>query len=97
MYAAILHLTFPPERHDEVVRFLRDEMTPVIRDNPGFVDFRVLDDGTPGQLVMIDTWQRREDSAAAIQRPEAVAAHDRYTELEIAVTVATRYTVVACS
>jgi quinol monooxygenase YgiN len=94
VYAAILHLSCPPERHADVVRFLADEMLPVIRANEGFVDLRVLDSGTPGELVMIDTWRRREDSAAAGQRPEALAVHARYTELGISVTTAGRYTVV---
>jgi hypothetical protein len=43
---------------------------------------------------MIDTWRRREDSAAAAARPEAVAVHARYTELGITVTAASRYAVV---
>jgi len=94
MYAAILHLAFPPHRHDEVIRFLADEMLPVIRGNPGFVDFRVLDAGSPGELVMMDSWVRREDSVAAGQRPNAVAVHGRYAELAITVSSATRYTVV---
>ncbi len=95
MYAAILHMTFPPERHDDVVRFLRDEMLPVIRDNAGFIDFRVLDPNSPGELVTIDTWERREDSVRAIQRPDAVAVHSRYADLGLEVASATRYTVVA--
>ena len=95
MYAAILHMTFPPERHDDVVRFLRDEMLPVIRDNAGFIDFRVLDPNSPGELVMIDTWESREDSVQAIQRPAAVAVHSRYADLELEVASATRYAVVA--
>jgi quinol monooxygenase YgiN len=94
MYAAILHVSFPPTRHADVVRFLDEEMLPIIRANDGFVDFRVLDPGTPGELVMIDTWRRREDSAAAAQRPEAVAVHGRYADLGITVTAASRYAVV---
>jgi quinol monooxygenase YgiN len=97
MYAAILQLTFPAERHDEVARFLRDEMMAVIRDNEGFVDFRVLDAGTPGELVIIDTWHRQEDAMAAIQRPSAQGVHARYAELGIAVASATRYSVLAFS
>ena len=95
MHAAILHITFPPERHDDVVRFLRDEMLPVIRDNAGFVDFRVLDPNSPGELVMIDTWERREDSVRAIQRPAAVAVHRRYADLGLVLASASPCTVVA--
>ena len=69
MYAAILHLSFPPENHTDVVRFLGAEMLPVIRDNDGFLDFRVMDAGVPGELVMIDIWRRREDSEAAGAKP----------------------------
>jgi hypothetical protein len=36
MYAAILHVSFPPTRHADVVRFLDEEMLPVIRANDGF-------------------------------------------------------------
>jgi hypothetical protein len=43
---------------------------------------------------MIDTWRRREDSAAAAQRPDAEAVHARYTDLGITVTAASRYAVV---
>jgi quinol monooxygenase YgiN len=94
MYAAILHVSFPPTSHADVVRFLGDEMLPVIRANDGFLDFRVLDPGTPGELVMIDTWRHREDSTAAAARPDAAAVHARYTELGITVTAASRYAVV---
>ena len=94
MYAAILHLTFPPENHAAVVEFLRDEMLPVIRDNAGFRDFRVLDAGVAGELVMIDTWDRREDSEAAGTHPSAVHVHQRYAALGIEVSSARRYEVV---
>lgn len=97
MYAAILQMTFPPERRDEVVAFLRDEMTPVIRDNPGFLDFRVLESDTPGTLTMIDTWESRSDSAAAGGTAAAVAVHTRFDDLGLAVAAATRYTVVSHS
>ena len=93
MYAAILYLTFPAERHAEVAAFLVDDMGAVIRDNAGFVDFRVLDGGRAGELVIMDTWERREDSAAASAKPEAVAVHERYTALGIAVAKADRYEV----
>jgi quinol monooxygenase YgiN len=91
MYAAILYLTFPADRHEDVVAFLVDEMAAVIRDNEGFVDFRVLDPGRPGELVMIDTWVRQEDSANALQKPEAQAVHARYQDLGIAVARGDRY------
>jgi quinol monooxygenase YgiN len=88
-------MRFPAGRRDEVVRFLHDEMLPVIRANPGFLDFRVLDAGdTPGALVMIDTWERAEDAASAGQAPAAVAVHGRFADLELSVAEATRYTVV---
>jgi quinol monooxygenase YgiN len=94
MYAAFLHLTFPPERHAEVSAFLVDEMGAVIRDNDGFVDFRVLDAGRPGELVIMDTWSQRDDSAAALRKPAAQAVHDRYTALGITVVQAARYELV---
>jgi hypothetical protein len=72
-------------------------MVPVIRDNAGFIDFRVLDAGVPGELVMIDTWHRQEDSRAAAQHPAAVAVHERYQALQITVEAANRYSVVAAS
>jgi len=97
MYAAILQLSFPPERHDEVVRFLCEEMMAVIRDNDGFVDFRVLDAGAAGELVIIDTWNRREDAVAAMRRSSAQAVHERYAEMNITVVSAKRYSVLATS
>jgi quinol monooxygenase YgiN len=97
MYAAILYLSFPPANHTEVVRFLGEEMLPVIRDNDGFVDFQVMDAGEPGELVMIDTWRRREDSEAAGAKPAAVSVHERYAALGITVSTARRYEVVVAS
>jgi quinol monooxygenase YgiN len=97
MYAAMLHVNFPPANHDEVVRFLGKEMLPVIRDNDGFIDFQVMDAGMPGELVMIDTWQRREDSERASARPAAIDVHERYTALQIRVSAAARYEVVVAS
>ncbi len=94
MYAAILRMRFPDEHREAVVRFLRDELVPVIRDNPGFRGFQVLDAETPGELVMLDTWDSPEDSAAAGQRPEAVAVHARFAALGLEVAAATRYAVV---
>jgi quinol monooxygenase YgiN len=95
MYAAILHLTFPPENHVAVIEFLRSEMGPVIRNNQGFLDFRVLDSGNRGELVMIDTWESQADSQVAAARPAAVEVHERYAALEIAVAAASRHEVVA--
>jgi quinol monooxygenase YgiN len=95
MYAAILQMRFPPENHEAVLRLLRDELLPIIRENPGFRDFRVLDDGTPGTLVMIDTWDSREDSVAAGQKPDAIAIHAQFAPLGLEAASATRYTVVA--
>ena len=95
MYAAILRMRFPEENREAVVRFLRDELVPVIRDNPGFRGFQVLDDGTPGELLMVDSWERREDSVAAGQKPEAVAIHACFGPLGLEVAAATRYRVVA--
>jgi quinol monooxygenase YgiN len=42
-----------------VIRLLREEMLPIIRADEGFIDLRVLDEGRPGELVMIDTWRHR--------------------------------------
>jgi len=97
VYAAILRIGFPVGMRDEVVRFLRTEMLPVIQDNAGFADFRVLDADQPGELVMIDTWRRREDSVAAASHPDAVAVHARYAELGITVLAATRHHVLVSS
>lgn len=97
MYAAVLHLSFPSGRRDEVVQFLEEEMLPVIRDNEGFIGFQVMDAGVPGELVAMDTWRRREDSETASARPAAIGVHERYRALEITVTSATRYQVVVAS
>ncbi len=94
VYSAILHLRFPPENHAAVIEYLRTEMGPVIRDNPGFLDFRVLDAGVHGELVMIDTWQRPEDSRAAAERPGAIAVHERYVALGLSVASSARHEVV---
>ena len=96
MYAAILRVTFPEPRRTDVVEFLRAEMLPVIRGNAGFIDFRVLDSGSPGELIMIDTWEREEDSAEAAKHPAATRVHARYAELGIEVASATRHTVIVC-
>lgn len=93
MYAAILRLRFPEANRDAVIHFLHHDMAPVIRDNPGFRAFQVLDDGTPDELTMIDTWDSREHSVAAIQQPNAIAIHACYVELNLEVATATRYTV----
>jgi len=53
-----------------------------------------MDAGVPGELVMIDTWRRREDSDAAGARPAAVRVHERYNALGITVSTARRYEVV---
>ena len=56
-----------------------------------------MDAGVPGELVMIDTWRRREDSERASARPAATGVHERYRALEIAVTSVTPYEVVVSS
>jgi quinol monooxygenase YgiN len=94
MHAAILRVTFPEARRADVVEFLRAEMLPVVQGNTGFVDFRVLDSGSPGEMVMIDTWERQEDSAEAARQPAARGVHARYAELGIEVASATRHTVI---
>ena len=87
-------MRFSDKHREAVVRFLRDELVPVIRDNPGFHGFQVLDADTPGELVMLDTWDSREDSVAAGQRPDAVVVHARFAVLGLEVMAATRYAVV---
>jgi hypothetical protein len=87
-------MSIPESRRPDVVEFLRTEMLPVIKDNAGFIDFRVLDAGSPGELIMIDTRERREDSAQAATHPAAAAVHARYAELGMAVASTTRHTVI---
>src|SRR6266699_2120282 len=97
MYAAMLCITFPESRRTEVVEFLRAEMLPVIKDNAGLIDFRVLDSSSPGELIMNDTWERQEHSAEAASHPAAAAVHARYAELGIDVASASRHTVIVGS
>jgi hypothetical protein len=46
MYAAVLHLSVPSGRHDEIIQFLQEEMSPVIEDNEGFIGFQVVETST---------------------------------------------------
>ena len=88
----------PHERRTKVRDSIRDAAVEAPgRDNEGFIGFQVMDAGVPGELVMIDTWRRREDSERASARPAATGVHERYRALEIAVTSVTRYEVVVSS
>jgi hypothetical protein len=64
MYARVVSARVAPERLDDVVRMLREEVVPTAEAQPGFAGALTLSDPGTGKGMMITLWATPEDLIA---------------------------------
>jgi heme-degrading monooxygenase HmoA len=66
MHARVGQYHFVPEQFAEVVRIMREELTPAVRDQPGYRGMLLLADEKTSKAVSISIWE----SEAAMRASE---------------------------
>ena len=64
MHARVSILEGPPDKIDEGVRYVREEVQPAWETDPGFKGAIVLNDRQSGKTLGITFWEREEDMRA---------------------------------
>ena len=67
MYARVSTLEGSPEQLDEGVRFLREEILPTGKEDPGFKGLIALGDRNSGKALSITFWESEEEMRATEQ------------------------------
>jgi hypothetical protein len=67
VYARVSTLKGSPEQIDEGLRYLREEILPTGKDDPGFKGLIALADRQSGKTLSITLWEREEDMRATEQ------------------------------
>ena len=66
-YARVSTLGGSPQQIDEGLRYLREEILPTGKDDPGFKGLIALADRNSGKTLSITLWEREEDMRATEQ------------------------------
>lgn len=64
MHARVLTARLRPGALDEALEIVRDDMAPVIREQPGFRGFLVLTDREADRAITISLWETEADRDA---------------------------------
>jgi hypothetical protein len=67
VYARVSTLEGSPEQIDEGLRFVKEEILPTGKDDPGFKGLIALGDRNSGKALSITLWEREEDMRATEQ------------------------------
>jgi hypothetical protein len=67
VYARVSTLGGSPQQIDEGLRFLREEILPTGKDDPGFKGLIALADRNSGKTLSITLWEREEEMRATEQ------------------------------
>src|SRR6266508_4215025 len=63
MYARIVSCTLPTEKREDFNQILRDQVLPILKKQPGFVDlFGMLSEEQPDNTLGIALWDSKEDA-----------------------------------
>ena len=68
MYARSTTLTADPQRMDDGIRMIRDEIMPVMQSMPGCVGLSMLVDRESGRCIATSSWDSQESMAATTDR-----------------------------
>ncbi len=66
MYARVTTLEVPPERTDEALRHVREQLIPKLQQHDGYKGFIVLGDRHSGKLRGLVLWENEEAFRASI-------------------------------
>jgi quinol monooxygenase YgiN len=62
MFARLLELTSKPEKKFELIRTMKDEILPILKKYPGFVDVLAFEvENEPTKFVVISLWTNKID------------------------------------
>ena len=63
MFTRIVECTVKPEKRNELLQRLRNEILPLLQKQPGFVDeVGLVSEHDPERMVAISFWKTREDA-----------------------------------
>jgi heme-degrading monooxygenase HmoA len=63
MFTRIVECTVRPDKRDEMIQRVRNEILPLLQKQPGFVDeVSLASEHDPERLVAISFWRTREDA-----------------------------------
>ena len=63
MYARIVTCTLPPEKQGELNNILGDQVLPILKDQPGFVDLvGMASDDHPDHVLGMSLWKTKGDA-----------------------------------
>jgi len=68
MYARSTTLTADPQRMDDGIRMVRDEIMPAVQSMPGCLGLSMLCDRTSGRTIVTTSWDSAETMAATAER-----------------------------
>jgi quinol monooxygenase YgiN len=68
MYARSTTLTADPQRMDDGIRMIRDEIMPVMQSMPGCIGLSMLVDRETGRCIVTSSWDSQEAMAATADR-----------------------------
>jgi quinol monooxygenase YgiN len=69
MYARIVECRVRPDKRDDFARKLENDVMPILKKQPGFVDTIGMISETEGHhIVAISFWQRKEDAEGYAQQ-----------------------------
>ena len=70
MYARSTTLTADPQRMDDGIRMVRDEIMPAVQGMPGCLGLSMLCDRESGRCIVTTSWDSAESMAATAERVE---------------------------
>ena len=63
MFGRIVEFTPKPEMKDEIVNVLRNEVLPILRQQPGFVEFLpFVPEAKTGKWITVTLWDEKRDA-----------------------------------
>jgi len=68
MYARSTSLTGDPQRMDDGIRMVRDEIMPAVQGMPGCIGLSMLVDRNSGRCIITTSWDSAESMAATAER-----------------------------
>jgi len=70
MYARSTTLTADPQRMDDGIRMVRDEIMPAVQGMPGCLGLSMLADRASGRAIVTTSWDSAESMAATTERTQ---------------------------
>lgn len=90
MIARLVERTPKPGQANAIVSILENEILPLLREQPGFIDaIRVTDDAHPNCLITLTVWESRDDAENFYSSPHTKSQTERIMPLVESVSIRT--------